>query len=240
MPRSSVSDPWEKTRVGELGDPLLPRWFAVTAVALVPVAVAVLVVALWVPGRGHVPVAERRPPPAGGLTHAVGDFVVGDAEPVTYAQACPMLEGVRVAGESRDLSVLRTSLAALCNTRLDEATEDRLRRFAAAGGVVRFAAFEATGVDSTARVDAEPPLILVNARFSRTDPLWVAPLVAHDVTFLDEEAARASGALTARRVEADVCARVLAGRGTSRGCRDAEELLSLPDPVLALRAAGFK
>ncbi|MDQ3709712.1 MAG: hypothetical protein M3387_10505, partial [Actinomycetota bacterium] len=117
----------------------------------------------------------------------------------------------------------------------------RLSAFAAAGGVVRFAQFEATGVDSTARLDTDPPVILVNARLTRTDPLWIAPLVAHDTTFFQgPDPGTAEAALAARQVEDLVCDRLLAGRRESRGCTDAEALLAMPDPLAALRAAGYR
>lgn len=238
----SGRDPWRRTRVGELGDQLLPRWFVVLALVSVPLAVAAAVGAFAVFGPREVPVAERRPPPpaSGDLTSDVGRFAVGASEPQAYAEACPRLRGVQIAGTDADRQALRLGLAGLCNTTLPDEVDDRLRRFAAAGGVVRFAQFEATGVDSTARLGADPPVILVNARLQRTDPLWIAPAVAHDVTFLDADPATATGALVARRVEDLVCDRLLEGRRASRGCDDAEALLALPDPLAALRDAGFR
>ena len=233
-------DPWRHARVGEQHDQLLPRWFVLLAIAAV-VAAALTAAAAFVLYRpAQVPVAARRPPPAGGLTTAVGARNVGDSRPVVYRDACRMLAGVRVAGSPADPQLLRRGLAGLCNTGLPDDVAERLRRFAARGGVVRFAQFEATGVDSTARLDADPPVVLVNARFARTDPLWIAPLVVHDTTFLDRDPARAESALAARRAEAFVCERLLAGRRPSRGCTDAQALLAPPDPLAALRNAGFR
>lgn len=226
--------------MGELGDQLLPRWFVILAVVLVPIAIVTAIAAFALFRPAPVPVAERRPPPAGDLTTAVGDFVVGEAEPQPYTEVCPRLAGVQIAGTETDREALRLGLAALCNVSLPEEVSDRLSRFGQAGGVVRFSAFEITGVDSTAQLDAEPPRILVNAKLQLTDPLWIAPLVAHDVTFLDTDPATAAGALEARRVEALVCERLLGGRRASRGCDDAAELLALPDPAGALRDAGFR
>ncbi len=233
-------DPWRRTRVGELQDQLLPRWFVVTAVVSVPLAIAALAAAFVVFGPDEVPVAARRPRPAGELTNAVGRFDIGASQPERYAEACPMLAGVQVAGTAADRAALRTGLAGLCNTTLPDEVAARLSRFAAAGGVVRFAQFEATGVDSTARLGADPPVVLVNARLQRTDPLWIAPLVAHDTTYLDTDPTTAAGALEARQVEDLVCDRLLQGRRESRGCDDAEALLALPDPLTALREAGYR
>ena len=238
--RSHPRDPWRRAPVGELQEQLLPRWFVLTALAMVPVAVAVAVVALASSGPARLPVAARRPPPAGGLTSEVGRLRTGDSRPVAYAGTCPTLRGVRVAGRAVDRAVLRRGLAGLCNTELPSSVDSRLRRFARAGGVVRFAQFEATGVDSTAALSRRPPVVFLNAKFARTDPLWVAPLVAHDVTFLDADPASARGAVVARRAELHVCRRLLAGRRPSRGCEDARRLLGLRDPLRRLRAEGFR
>lgn len=240
-PQTNPRDPWRKAPVGELGDQLLPRWFVLLCVALVPVAIAAAVAAFIVFSPADVPVAERRPPPSEeGLTNDVGDYNVGAAPPVAYSGACPMLDGVQIAGEEADLAVLRLGLAALCNASLPPVISDRLAAFAAEGGIVRFAQFESTGVDSTALLTEQPPVILVNARFLRSDPLWIAPVVAHDTTFVNVDPSTAEGALEARRAEDLVCDRVLAGRRASRGCADAQGLLGLDDPLAALREAGFR
>lgn len=239
-PPTNPRDPWRKTPVGELGDQLLPRWFVLLCVALIPVALVAGVAAFVVFGRDEVPVAARRPPPAQGLTNDVGDYVTGTSAPVRYTDACPMLDGVHIAGTPADQQALRLGLAALCNTSLPPAIEDRVARFAGDNGVVRFAQFQSTGVDSTAAPRDDPPVILLNAKLQRTDPLWIAPLIAHDTTFTTVDPATAAGALEARRAEDLVCDRILSGRRESRGCNDAETLLGLRDPEAALRDAGFR
>lgn len=239
-PPANPRDPWRRSRVGELQDQLLPRWFVVLCLALVPIAVGAIIAAFVVFAPADVPVAARRPPPADGLTSDVGDFVVGRSQPVPYAGACRRLDGVRIAGTPADQQTLRLGLAALCNTTLPPAIEDRVARFAAAGGVVRFAQFERTGVDSAARLRPEPRTILLNAKLQRTDPLWIAPLVAHDAVLLGADPTSADAALQARRAEDLVCDRILSGRRESRGCEDAEALLALPDPLAALREAGYR
>lgn len=233
-------DPWRKTPTSELADQVLPRWFVLTAIAMIPIAIAAVIGAFMAFGPDRVPVAARRPPPAGGLTTGVGAFRVGSSDPVPVPQLCPTLDGTRVAGAVADQRALITGLNALCRIRLDVDVATRLQQFAREGGVLRLAQFQVTGVDSTADLRAEPPKIYVNAKFARTDPTWIAPLIAHDTTFLDLDPATAEGALAARRVEAQVCAELAAGRRPSRGCGDAKALLSLPDPLAALRAAGFR
>jgi hypothetical protein len=233
-------DPWRRAPVGELQEQLLPRWFVILCVALVPVAIAAVIAGFLLFGPRDVPVAARRPPPADGFTSDVGEYVVGATDPQVYGDACPMLEGVAIAGTEQDRTALRLGLSALCNTSLTEELEAQINSFAQAQGVVRFAQFQSTGVDSTARPDDQPPVILINAKFQRTDPLWIAPLIAHDAVFMTADPATAAGALEARRAEDLVCDRILGGRRESRGCADAEELLALPDPESALREAGFR
>jgi hypothetical protein len=212
----------------------------VLALAMVVAAAVALIAAFVVFGPQEVPPAARRPPPGGGLTHAVGAYEVGPSEPVEFTPVCPRLQGVHVAGTQQDQASLRRGLAALCRVELPEGAAAAVEEFASAGGVVRFAQFEATGVDSTAVVDASPPLILVNAKFARTEALWIAPLVAHDAVMLAGDPGSADHALSARRVEDAVCDQALADRRASRGCVDAALVLSADDPLAALRSAGYR
>ena len=239
-PQPNPRDPWRKAPVGELGDQLLPRWFVLLCVALIPVAIAAVIAAFVVFAPEDVPVAARRPPPANGLSNDVGDFVVGESEPVPYSQACQRLEGVQVAGTAADQQTLRLGLAALCNTTLPPVIADRLTQFATEGGVVRFAQFERTGVDSTVQLEQQPVTILLNAKLQRTEPLWIGPLVVHDAMIANADPQSAEAALQARRAEDLVCQRLLVNQRPSRGCDDAAALLTLDDPLQALRDAGYR
>lgn len=234
------SDPWRNAPTEELQDQVLPRWFVLLAIVAVLAAAVTLAVAFGAFGPGEVPVAERRPPPAGGLTHDVGAYEVGTAEPVAYDGSCPLLTGVQVAGTPTDRAALRRGLAAACNVAEGDAAA-ALEAFARAGGVVRFAAFGATGVDSAATTtgspDARPPQILVNARFSRSAPLLIAPLLLHDaIARTDPGSARTE--LSARITEADACARLF--DDPPRSCGDAISLATSPDALAALRAVGYR
>lgn len=237
--RNGARDPWADAPTGELGDQVLPRWFVLTALAAVVAAVAVAVAAFVVAGPATVPVEARRPPPSAMYTTAVGDVERGGSTATPYEASCETLAGVRVAGAEADRAQLRRGLAALCNTTLPERARAALRAFAEAGGTVRFATFEATGVDSTATRREDPPEILVNTRFQRTDASWIAPLIVHDAVLLDRGPATAEAALAARRAEATVCERLLGADTASRACADAETIISLDDPLAALRDAGF-
>lgn len=239
--REDARDPWARAPSGELGDPLLPRWFVITALATIPLAIGALVAAFVAFSGGEVGVAERRPPPSEtGLTAGTGEVATGDAEPVALDPECPLVAGLAIAGAEADLQRLTAGVNGLCAAELDTATADRIARLADAGAVVRFAVFERTGVDSAADLDAEPPRVLINARFSQTEPLWIAPLVALEATFLDADPATAEGVLTARRAERGVCDSLFDGTRPSRACDDARALLAMDEPEAALRANGYR
>lgn len=224
-------DPWRDAPTDELGDQVLPRWFALLAVVMVLLAVGVLVGAFVAFGSDDIPPTARRPPPAGGYTHDVGGVRVGDREPVTLDPApCTQLEGIRIAASGADRAALVAGLSALCE--LDRG----IAGFAEDGGVVRFAQFADTRVDSAAR----PGLILLNNRFAVTEPAWIAPLVVHDLATLDGDPASAETALAARQAEAAACDALLATDDRSRACDDAAAVVALDDPLAVLRAAGYR
>jgi hypothetical protein len=233
-------DPWRKAPVGELQEQLLPRWFVLLAVASVPVAIVVFVVAFFAGGTQEVPAAERRPPPTERLTHDVGEIALGEAPPDAWQAQCPALEGIRVAGLASDLEALDAGLRAVCEADLDGPDEAAVAALAGRGAVVRFAAFELTGVDSTVERSTEPPIVLLNGRFTATDPTWIAPLIVHDAVLLAGDPAAAETALAAREAEHRVCQRLFADERPSRGCDDAAAVVALPDPLGALRDAGYR
>ena len=239
-PQPSKDDPWRRAPVSELQDQILPRWFVLLAVIMVPLALIVMIAAFVLTGPSELPVAQRRPPPAGGLSNDVGDYNVGTSEPEELSPVCSRLQGVAIAGSEQDRKVLREGLVTLCRVDLTGDGEAALAAFAQAGGVVRFAQFEATGVDSTALVEETPPVILANNKFASTEPRWIAPAVAHDVVMLAGDPASAETALAARRAEDAVCDAILDEVDPSRGCVDAAQLLALPDPLAALREAGYR
>lgn len=233
---------YEGARVEELEEPLLPRWFVLLALAAIPVALGVAVWAFVVFGPEDVPVAERRPPPSPeGLTTDVGGYNVGESQARPLASTCQLAQGIQAAGSETDRARISLAADALCDVTLPADVARRLVAFGQAGGEVRFAQFQSTGIDSTLDFSADPPRLLLNARFARedTDPLWIAPLLVHDTTYLDLDPNQAASALAAREAEADVCADLFSTDRPSRACEDAQALLDLLDPVRALQAAGF-
>lgn len=233
-------DPWQYTRTGELQDQLLPRWFLITAGVIVLLGLAVLAIAATAGTRPELQGAARRPPPTARLTHDVGDIHTGRSDPESLDPPCSLLRGLSIAGSPSDQQQLRRGLAGLCDLALPTIAEDAIRAYAERGGTVRFATFEATGVDSVATRAVAQPTIYINTRFTRTNPLWIAPLVAHDAVTLAGDPAAAGSALQARRVEYAVCHRLLGTQAFSRGCQDAGDLLAQPDPIAALRNAGYR
>ena len=242
-PRRAVSV-YEGARTGELEDPLLPRWFVLLGLAAIPAAIGVLIWAFVAFGPEEVPVAARRPPPVEGstLTTAVGEYNVGDLDPLELSPPCALLEGIRAGGTAVDIDRIAGAVDELCELALPEAIARRLQSFARVGGVVRFAQFEATGVDSTLDTAGDVPVVLVTARLARdgTDPLWIGPLIVHDTTWLEEPVGTAEGALLAREAEAEICGRMFLPDDRSRACNDAAALLALDDPLGALAAEGFR
>jgi hypothetical protein len=239
-----LRSPYEGARVEELEEPLLPRWFVLLALGAIPVALGVAVWAFVAFGPDDLPVAERRPPPAptGALTTDVGQYTVGESEAVDLPlEGCAPFQGVRAAGSEADRQRIDAALVALCDGPVPEDVARRIRLLGQRRGEIRFAQFQATGVDSTLDLGADPPRVLLNARFARedTDPLWIAPLVVHDTTYLEAPVGTAASALEARTREADACERLLVDARPSRACEDAAALLALLDPVRALQAAGF-
>ena len=233
-------DPWANAPASELGDQVLPRWFVLTGIAAVIAAVVVAAAALILPSRTTVPVEARRPPPSDDYTTAVGAVEVGASDPVAYDAPCAVLDGVRIAGSDADRAHLRRGLAALCNTALPDDARDAVAAFARAGGTVRFATFEATGVDSTTTREPDQPTMLINTRFQRTQPSWIAPLIVHDAVLRDGDPQTARAALSARRAEVVVCERLVGAGADNRACADAQAVTSLDDPLAALRRAGFR
>lgn len=237
--RGVARDPWRDAPTGELQDQVLPRWFVVTGLVMVPLALLVAVGAVLLVQRDDVPPAARRPPPADGLTTRVGELAAGPSAPVAVPDPpCPELAGIRLAGSDADRAALRRGLEAVCRAELDEGPRMHFQDFSSGGGVVRFAQFADTGVDSTATDDGRT--VYVNARFSVTEPAWIAPLLVHDVITLAGEPGTVETALAARREEAGACAALFADTRPSLACADAAAVVDLPDPAAALRDAGYR
>ena len=238
--RDQPADPYAGAPVDELAAPLLPRWFVLLVLLLIPVAVVLFLLAFPWGEEDAVPVAERRPPPAEGLTTDVGDWEIGEATPQPLEADCAGVEGLQTAGTVEDRRRLGEALNSLCGVVLPEDAGAALAALADAEAVVRFGAFERSGVDVTAVPDADPPLVLPNGRFAQAaEPRWVAPLIVYEAVRLAGDPATARTTLAAREAERVACDAVL-DEDRNVGCEDAVELLALDDPLARLRAAGFE
>lgn len=233
--RARPRSPWENAPTSELGDQVLPRWFVLLGLGVVAFG-AVALIAGFVVFRPRDPaVTTLRPPPAVGYTHDIGGAPVLAGQVRDLDALCGGLDGVRVGGTAAEVELLTRGLAPLCDIP-DQA--DLLTNFARKRGVVRFAEFPATQVDSAASLDE--PLILVNARFSVTEPSWIAPLVIHDLVTLDGAPGIAETALAAREAELDTCVALFAERVAGPSCADASTLVAMDDPIRALQEAGYR
>ena len=180
-------------------------------------------------------VAELRPPPAGGHTHDLGGAPVVEGQVQDLEAPCPALDGLRVGGTAAETELLIGGLASLCDV-VDQAA--LIGEFARDQGTVRFARFPAAAVDSVASL--EEPLILVNARFSVTQPTWIAPLVIHDLVTVEGEPGTAETALAARQAELETCIALFPDSFAGPSCADASTVVALDDPIAAFQEAGYR
>jgi hypothetical protein len=224
---------------------VLARWFVLTMLALVPVAVAVTVWALSFAGRDVTPPAERRPAGDAEVTVERGDAVLG--EDLTGEAGPGCASRLVMVGDDGARAALRRALAATCE--LLDTTELRAARLgleeASLGSArVRFATFELSGVGSSARVEDGTIVIELNARFAFEDATRAAPELVHQFALVaqpDWPGARptVAQALTAAREQTMACARADLAGDEPRGCLDARAILALDDAASALAAAGY-
>lgn len=229
----------------DTGEPVLARWFVVTMLVLVPLALAVTVWAFTATDRDPIDPALRRPPGTAEVTHLRGEAVLAEDRTTEAGPGCA--EGVTIVGDPGSRAVLRRALSTVCELlRRQELplVRDGLEAFASADGRVRVAVFELTGVDSSARVDAGRPVIELNAKFQFDDAIEAAPSLAHELAHFAQgfpgDAVDAAAELAALQVQAEVCGALNLRGDPPRGCLDAAEVLAADDPLQALIDAGFE
>lgn len=227
------------------GEPVLARWFVLTMLALVPVTIGVTLWALSFAGREVVPAAERRPAGGPEVTVARGAAELGADRTTEPGPGCA--EGLTMVGDEGARAALRRALGATCQLLdgADLAAASRgLDAAVASGARVRFATFELSGVESSARVEDGVIVLELNARFAFEDATRAAPELVHQLALLAQPdwpgaTITVASALTAAREQAAACARLSLPAGEPRGCSDARELVADPDPSAALSAAGY-
>ncbi len=230
------------------GEPILQRWFVIAMIVLVPVALGVSVWAGVVAFRGDdpIPPAERRPPGDAEVTIARGDAHVPETDEEEPGPACA--ESITVVGDRIARAAGVRALEATCELLRSgdfAPARDGLREWVRSDGVLRVAAFELTGVESSARLEAGRLVVELNSRFQFEDATRAAPAMIHQLTLLAEpdfpgRPISAEAQLRGTQAQALACDRLRLADPAPRGCLDASELLAEDDPLGALVSAGYE
>lgn len=228
------------------GEPVLARWFVITVLLLIPIAIAVSVFAWRATDREPPGPVERRPVGTATVTHDRGDALFPATEGNVPGPACA--EGVLLTGDTAAVSAGRRALSAACQLlRVGDLplAQAGLEAWLAADPMVRVGTFEASGVDASARVEGERIILELNARYLFEDATRAAPVVIHQLGLIGQPdwpgaaiSAQAEAASLAEQLRA--CERLSLPDGLPRPCRDAAELLDADDPVADLIAVGFR
>ena len=234
------------------GEPLLQRWFVIPMIVLV---VAGIGVSIWMfsvlLAKEEIPLAERRPPGTAEVTHDRGQAVLNDTQDTEPGPGCA--ERVELFGDAGARGTVRAAMEAVCGllaTGDFPQAEQGLDVFVEAGGQVRVAIFELTGVESSARVetiadsDAQRLVIELNPRFQFEPGFRAAPMIIHELTHMAHawpgEPVDAEGELEAMAAQHRACQAITFGAEPPRGCLDAELLTDAPDAVEQLVDAGYR
>jgi hypothetical protein len=159
-----------------------------------------------------------------------------------------------MAGSASEVQLLREAASSVCALRSTGGIDPARSALDAAGAVVAFADFTASGNESAVVLEPGPELrlhgarvaVLLNAKFRRNAAVRAVPLLIHEGTHLAQPAGREVSAgteLAARQAELLACGRVFADGELkpNRGCDDARQLTALGErrALAELRAAGY-
>jgi hypothetical protein len=229
------------------GEPVLHRWFVIAMLVLIPIALGVsLWAAAQVVDHEPIPPAERRPPGDAQFTVDRGEAVLGTIDDSEPGPSCG--SALRLVGDDGARAAAARALGATCSLLRRggfEEAETGLREWAANRGQLRFAVFERSGVESSLRATDDGRLVLeLNASFQFEDATRAAPAIIGQLTQLAQASfpggpITAETALAAAEAQAEACDMLVFSDHDPRGCLDVEELLSEPDPLGSLRAAGY-
>lgn len=226
------------------GEPVLARWFVLLMILLALAGIAVTVWAFLSFSREPLTPAERRPPGTADITHERGDAVLNETAETAPGPGCA--EDIDVFGDAGARASVSRAMSAACQLiasgRFPEA-EAGLREWIAADGLLRVAVFEATGLESSARVEDSRVVIELNPRYQFEDATRAAPFILHELVHLASgwpgEPVDVDGELLATEVTARACDRMVLGDNPPLGCRDAQELMEADDAAQQLRDAGY-
>lgn len=232
------------------GEPLLHRWFVILMIGLSVAALALSVVVLasrTAPPEVELPPAARRPPGTATVTHERGRIVLSETQEEETDVACA--PQVRLVGDEGGRATSRRALGALCRQLgrgIDEldVVDEGLRRLNRERGVIRIALGEATGVDSSARVEDDTLIVELAPKFQFDNAVEAAPFLAHELAHLGGDrwpgaAPDTSDELAALRAQLASCEALLLGDDAPRGCADAAAVLDDEDPAESLREADY-
>ena len=228
------------------GEPVLARWFVITMLLLVPIALAVSVFAWRATDREPPGPVERRPVGTATITHDRGDALFPATEGNVPGPSCA--EDVLLTGDAAAVSAGRRAMSATCQllaTGELPLAQAGLEAWLDADPMVRVGTFEASGVDASARFEDGRIILELNARYLFEDATRAAPVVVHQLGLIGQPdwpgaviSAQAEVASLAEQLRA--CGRLSLPDGLPRPCRDAAELLDADDPVGDLIAVGFR
>lgn len=228
------------------GEPVLHRWFVLSMLLLVPVAVAVSLWALsTIPQGEAIPPAERRPPGDTSVTIQRGDAQFGASTQTEPGPACAT--SLEVVGDSGTRAAGARALTALCQL-LDTGhfpdARGGLGDWIRGDGRLRIATFELSGVESSTRLEDGRVIVELNAKFLFDDAARAAPALIHQLSLISQpswpgEPITAETELAAVRAQAAACERLEFRDEAPRGCSDVEELLAVDDPLQTIVDAGF-
>ena len=235
------------------GEPLLQRWFVIPMVVLV---VAGIGVSIWMfsvlLAKDAITVAERRPPGTAQVTHERGRAVLNDTQETEPGPDCA--EDLELFGDAGARGTVRAAMEATCGLLQTGDLPDAqrgLQTFIDAGGQLRVAIFELTGVESSARVetiadsDAQRLVIELNPRFQFEPGYRAAPMIIHELTHIGSatwpgEPVTAEGELAAMQAQHAACELITFTDDPPRGCLDAQLLVEDPDAIEQLVDAGYR
>jgi hypothetical protein len=227
------------------GEPVLHRWFVLAMLVLVPLALVVTVWAALSIQRDELSAAERRPPGGETVTIERGAAELPTTQQVEPGPGCS--QAIRIVGDDGARAAGRRALEGACallGTGEFAEAERGLRTWIRAGGQLRIAAFELTGVESSTRLEDDRLVMELNAKFQFEDATRAAPAVLHQLVLLADPdfpgtAISAERELLGARTQAAACALLPAVDHPPRGCLDATELLEEDDPLQSLVDAGY-
>lgn len=221
------------------------RWFVLAMLVFIPVTLAVFVTALLLIGRDSVDPAERRPAGDASVTVERGDAQLAQTLGVDVGPDC--MQAIRLIGDDGSRAAARAAATATCRLLADPlfaTARQGLAIWSRSNGQLRYATFEFSGVESSARVEDGRIVVELNAKFQFVAGIHAVPAILHQLTLITDvawpgETISASTAKAGALIEQAACTR-LALDAPPRGCNDVFELLREPDVLAALVAAGYR